>query len=239
MVLERDLWQVVKAEHLFTKRTMMNALRKGDDTFWTRSHGNIYLIGLLHVTYLLDVRLSAHPVHIEASGGLAEFRRFLVEAFFANKPVTIALATMGQLTGRTRPTVLRYLRHCKKTANLMLSSRSPDDAVIPELAEQGYFRKIIDGKWVLVKRMPNTYSTAHDTAPYGKVKRQEHSLLSTATRATRRYLTRPRAMRRAIERVTDTIYCEVPEHPAQSEHKERDCIIWQGWTCALGNVATI
>jgi len=229
MIHEQALWQYLKHTKLLSKRTATNALKEGDGTFWERYRGMIFLTGLLPLADKLDTNLYQHPVFIDIPSGLGSFRHLLVESYFANKPRMIALATIAKLTGRTRQTAITYLRGCNKTTNLMLSNRSPQDHVIPELASQGYYRTTINGRDVLVKRMPNTYSTDHKTAAIGKVKEQaKPSSLSTG--ALRRYFDKAKAARRAVvdERTIYTIL-----------GKERKQIVWHGWTRVFGDITAV
>jgi len=230
VITERELWQIIKREQLFTKRTMLSALKAGDNIFWDRVRGTIYYKGVLRVADALDVNLSYHPVWIDIPAGLGDFRRLLVEAFFANKPKTIALATVASLTGRTKQTAIKYLRGCDKTVNLMISHRSPQDHVIPELAAQGYYRTVINGQNVLVKRMANTYSSDHETAAYGQVKEQQ-CLSQTNCKPMALYFTNVKTARRAIvdER---TIYTPIGH--------DRQRVTWRGQTrVIIENVITV
>jgi len=106
------------------------------------------------------------------------------------------------LTGRSRRTVSRYLEseHIVKTPNVMISQRDPSLDLTPEMAQEGYFHSRVAGKTVLVKRMPNTYTTDLEPAAFGQVKQQQRLPFSTPTGGfRRRYFSHPKGAARALQ----------------------------------------
>ncbi len=158
-------------EHgLFTRKTLYRAL-EGPSPLWRRSYSLLYLTSVRHVAAYLEVELRSEPVllPLTAFESMHALRSAFVASFMAGKPKTIAIATLCRLTGRTRRVVRDYLnsQHITKTPNAMVSARSPSPHLDPGLAAKGYFHTRRHGKYLLVKRMPNTYESDLETAPRG------------------------------------------------------------------------
>ena len=171
----KDLRSFAALHGLCTRRTLERALRH-PSLFWHKYGSELYLTGLLKVAELLGVKLRHPPVRIPlvAFASMEDLRAAFVASYMAGKPRTIAIDTLAALTGRSRRTIVRYLRsqHITKSPNVMRSVRRPSADLEPELAEQGYYRGRVNGRPCLVKRMPNTYETDLETAPRGMARKE-------------------------------------------------------------------
>jgi len=224
--------------------------------FWRRYRDRLYLTSVRKVAGALEVELRSNPVLLPLAtfASMQEFRRVLVASYFAGKPRTIAIDTLATLTGRTRRSVIRYLKssHVTKTPNAMSSVRRPSRHLDPALADQGYFHTRVNGHYRLVKRMPNTYESDLETTPRGITRKSEAkssystvgSPRPTETRAScsggdssshpggaldRRYFREPRRAVRALQSLSpqETIYVE-----SQGCHDSLGFQLWRGYTVA-------
>jgi len=233
-VFARDLRRFMEKHRLCHRQTLWRALKQGEGKLWIRSGARLSYKGLLELALDWGLELRRHPVYlpIEGFGALARFRRALVASFFANKERIISHRRMGELVGRTARSVARYLAGIEKHANVMLTAR-PIDSVHIDLAKQGYFRTRIGDKWVLCKRLPNTYYWGAETAPFGLVK-HGHTLLTDQGAMRRVFYDKPKAAGRAIqglqegERVFVKIDGQIDFWGAQA---------WEGWGRTLGMTA--
>ena len=161
--------------HLCDRKTLFRALNQ-PSIFWVKYGRWLKLRGVLKIADALDVELRSQPVMLPLACfcSLRELRAAFVASYFAGKPRTIAIDTLAILTGRTRRSIIRYLdsSHVKRTRNAMSSVRRPSRHLHPDLAKEGYFHTKVDGRYRLVKRMPNTYETDLETAPRGITRKQ-------------------------------------------------------------------
>lgn len=199
----RFLRQFVSSQRLFSLRTLEHALAE-PSVFYHRFRGYIETHSLLKVADALDVELRDRPTWIPLAdfSSMFRLRQAFVASYFAHKPRTVAIDTLAMLTGRSRSSVSRYLdsHHIVKTPNVMISQRDPHTDLTPEMAQEGYFHSRVAGKTVLVKRMPNTYTTDLEPAAFGQVKQQRRIPLSTPTGGFhRRYFSHPKGAARALQ----------------------------------------
>ena len=197
------LREFVREKRLFSLRTLEHALAE-PSVFYHRFRGYIETHSLLKVADALDVELRDRPAWIPLADFASMFRlrQAFVASHFAHKPRTIAIDTLAMLTGRSRRSVSRYLEsdHIVKTPNVMISQRDPSLDLTPEMAQEGYFHSRVAGKTVLVKRMPNTYTTDLEPAAFGQVKQQRRIPLSHPTGGfRRRYFSHPKGAARALQ----------------------------------------
>ncbi|MCK4299406.1 MAG: hypothetical protein KAX80_07730 [Planctomycetes bacterium] len=202
-VLIQSLRELVSDHSLYSVRVLERAIAK-PSVFYERGPGHVWLHSLHKVAEALDVDLRDRPTWIPLADFASMFRlrQALVASYFAHKPRTVAIDTLAMLTGRSRRTVSRYLEseHIVKTPNVMSSRRDPHTDLTPEMAQEGYFHSRVAGKTVLVKRMPNTYTTDLEPAAYGQVKQQRLSPLSHPTgELRRRYYSHPKGAARALQ----------------------------------------
>ena len=229
----KELQRFVTEHGLCSRQTLWRALHRGEGTFWRRSGGWLYYKGVLELARDWNVDLRRHPVYLPIGDfvTLARFRRILVWSFCANKDRRISHARLAELVGRTARSVARYLAGIDKQANVMRTARLIDSVHV-DLAKKGYFRTRIGDKWVLCKRLPNTYYWGADTAPFGLV-RHSHTVFTDQGALRRVFYDKPRAAGRAIqglqegERVFVKIEGQTDFWGAQ---------VWQGWTRQLGQV---
>ena len=249
----KRLREFVLRHRICTHKTLQRALRD-PSIFWIKYGGWVQLIGVLKVADVLGVELRSQPVMLPLSAFSSMFhlRAVFVASYLSGKPRTIAIDTLSKLTGRSRSAIIRYLKspHVVKIPNAMSSVRRPSRHLDPDLARQGYFHTRVNGRWRLVKRMPNTYETDLETAPRGMtVKQRRRSSLSTeeapspgeATHgspeegascdprgiARRRYYQKQRAAHRALQSLSpdETVYTLCP-----GRHDDLGFQLWRGWT---------
>lgn len=151
----------------------------------------------------LETKPTMHPVWIPITAfeDLDDFTLAAFASFFANKERTISHTALATMYNRKRGTIITW---CKKaglevTHNAMLSNRPVEDRVDPELSAQGYHRAWINGTAHMVKKMPNSYKSSMETAPYGLVKRLHVTPLSTSTEVSRRmYFDNPKGLHKRL-----------------------------------------
>ena len=249
----KRLRKFVVRHRLCDRRTLFRALR-APSIFYYKYGGWVQLTGVLKVADVLGVEFRSQPVMLPLASfaSMKELRAAFVASYLSGKPRTIAHATLATLCGRTRRTVIRYLesQHVVKTPNAMSSVRKPSPHLDPALAEQGYFHTRVNGRWRLVKRMPNTYETDLETAPRGMTVKQrrrssfpteeappsgEESLASPEKSARldvrgiarRRYFEKQRAAHRALQSLSpdETVYTLCP-----NRQDDLGFQLWRGWT---------
>ena len=171
----KDLYSLVARYGLCTRKTVERTLKR-TSSFWHKVGPALYLTGILKVAEFLGVTLGHRPVMIPLVdfGSMETLRAVFVASYMAEGPRTIAIDTLVALTGRSRRTIVRYLRspHITKSPNVMRSVRRPSADLDPALSDQGYYRGRVNGRPCLVKRMPNTYETDLETAPRGMARRE-------------------------------------------------------------------
>ena len=179
-------------------------VNQGLGKYWDMGRPDtIRLKSLEKLCAYLEVNLVMHPVWIPVTAfeNLDDFVVNAFASFFANKERTISHAALATMYNRKRGTILQW---CKKsgldvTRNAMLSNRPVEDKVDPVLASQGYHRAWINGTAHMVKKMPNSYKSNMETAPYGLVKRIRAASLPTSTGAARRlYFDNPKGLHKRL-----------------------------------------
>ena len=252
-VMIRDLRQFLVRHNLCDRKTLHRALRH-PSIFWTTYSGVLKLVSVLKVADELGVELRRRPVllPLAAFASMKDLRDVFVASYLSGKPRTFAIQTLAELTGRTRRSVSRYLesRRVGRTPNAMTSVRRPSRYLHPDLAKQGYFHTRVKGRWILVKRMPNTYQTDLETAPRGMtVKQTRRSSFSTEQSPSsedeppsspeegacsgprgmthRLYYRKPQAANRALQSLSpgETVYTL-----SSGRHDDLGFQLWRGWT---------
>jgi len=199
----RRLRQFVSQHRLFSLRTLEHALAQ-PSVFYETASGYVDLVSLLKVAAALDVELRDRPtwIPLQAFTSMLKLRQAFMASRYAHEPRTESIDFLTKETGRSRRTVSRYLKseHIVKTPNVMITQRDPSLDLTPEMAQEGYFHSRVAGKTVLVKRMPNTYTTDLEPAAFGQVKQQRLSPLSHPTgELRRRYFSHPKGAARALQ----------------------------------------
>lgn len=258
----KDLYAFVARHRLCTRRTVERALAS-PSPFYHKYGRDLWVHGVLKVAKALDVRLRHVPVKIPLAdfASMQTLRASFLASYLTGEPITIAIDTLADLTGRTRRTITRYLcsPHITKSTNVMISDRRPGPYLDPELAEQGYFRGRVKGRSCLLKRMPNTYQSDLETAPRGmaRVERQRASCITAESSlreedpessppreppapyqgAPRRlYYTKPKAASRALQSLSprESIYVRY------SGRKDAfGSLLWRGYTLLERGVAIV
>ncbi len=224
---------------MVTRQTLWRTLSQGEGAFWHKDCDRVYLRGLQAIADHFETYPSTNPVLVPLAdfAKIAAFRAALVATLFAKKERTISHATLARLTGRTRRTIISYMKRARVrvTENRMLSKRPVTPYVDAELAEQGYYRTRINGHWHMVRRIPNSYDADFETAPHGMVKHLVKPSSTTQGALSRRYFTKPTAIARAVERITEgeTILTVT----ALATDAGRRC--WQGWTRQWGETCML
>lgn len=161
--------------NICTRKTLFRALNR-PSIFWVKYGGWLKLRGVLKVADALDVEFQSEPVMLPLAdfSSMRKLRDAFVASYLTGKPREIAHDTLAVLTGRSRRAVIRYTQssHIKRKPNAMSSVRRPSRHLHPDLAKEGYFHTRVDGRYRLVKRMPNTYETDLETAPRGITRKQ-------------------------------------------------------------------
>jgi len=176
------------AAGICSTQTLKRSLKLGDGSYWTLdARGRIWLAGLRRILERLECDLHAHPVYIplEYLKRLGDFNAAMLAAFMAGKPRTIRQAKLAELYGRSTRTVTAYVKRAERlgllkvTPQAALTDLPPRAAMIPALAEQGYFIVRVGGRQYTAKRMPNRYTSELCTAAFGAVKQYGASSSST------------------------------------------------------------
>jgi len=190
-------------EHkVYTIRNLYKTLEDGDGLWWICYPKGVRYMSLRRLCVFFDIHLSQHPALIPLSDlrKIGDFRAMCQATLYAEKPTTIATSTVASITGASRQTVIRRNKRARVRAseNFMVSQRPANDAVIPELAQQG-FRRSGDQ---LVKQLPNTYTVDIETTRRGMA-RGASRCSSTGRRRTRLYYEKLSAALRAVQRLAD------------------------------------
>jgi hypothetical protein len=191
---------------------------------------NIRLKSLEKLCNYLEIKPTMHPVWIPITAfeNLDDFTLAAFASFFADKERTISHAALAKMYNRKRMTIIRW---CQKaeievTHNAMLSDRPVEDRVDPELSAQGYQRAWINGTAHMVKKMPNSYKSDMETAPYGLVKRIHVASLPTSTGAARRlYFDNPKGLHKRLAGLTGDEVIYEPTKDCTDDGRR----LWSSW----------
>lgn len=168
-----DLKAYCIAHCIASAPTLRRLLKRGDGDYWARVGSRLYLTSALKLAQALDCAPLRWCVAIPAESfeRLATFRAALVESHFARKGThIIAQSTLAGLTGRTRPTINKYLKGVPREKNAILTRLT---GITEELRDTGHFLTFANGQKQVAKRMPNRYHTTLVATGWGQHRQHE------------------------------------------------------------------
>jgi len=212
----RGWLRVANIRQLLTKKTsktylcgwrqLRNLLREGDDLYWQRDEGRLWLRSAAKVAYGLGVeRLSGRPVALPFEAlvnGIGRFRAELYAAFHSSRMKTapdgqtqvapIARETLTNLSGVGETTQRRYEEQLERTetavavqSNYAIGNKASE----AELEEKGWTqgqalfvledfrgRQGPKGEQYVAWQLPNSYTGSHRPRPKGRQRRINREL---------------------------------------------------------------
>ncbi|MCB8982038.1 MAG: hypothetical protein H6657_31910 [Ardenticatenaceae bacterium] len=178
-------------------RQLRNLLGQGDNTFWVRENGRIWLRSVAKVAFTLGiVRLKMRPVALPVAilrQGIGTVRAHLYAAFHSSRERAehtsgpIARTTVARLTAVQPRTQRRYERKArvKKQAQFAIGAAATTEALQARGWEQGRatfeFKDFKGqqgphGKSYVAWQLPNSYVGPHTQQPKGRQKRINRAL---------------------------------------------------------------
>ena len=214
------------------RRQLRNLLNAGEDIFWTRRNGRIWLKSAAKTAQALGVtRLQNRPVALPVStllGTIGEVRAHLYASFHSGRTdAPISRAALEEISGMQRRTQRRYERtaRVRRRRNFAIGGPAAGEKGEERAWRQGNAafqlkdyqgKQGAAGKTYLAWQLPNSYAGPHAAAAKGRQKRINRELADLFmqgmtgngqdNRLTRRFCRNGRSAAKLFSRTGEEVY---------------------------------